>query len=123
MFTFFTKKILNNLRNRSYFETLIEDGTIKSEGAWRITIVNNGNADVILTDGSGAEFSIMAPAGQTAPLSTTLILDGEPYAVRDDEIDVVFDNGNDPKLSIIFDRMVSKKETNDYPQDRLMEQG
>lgn len=124
MFTFFTKKILNKLRNRSYFFTYTADGTISSEGAWRITITNIGNDNAVLTDSAGGKCTIIAPPLNLESIVTHLILSGEPYAVRDDIIKLEFDGiGDNPMICVVFDRMVSKKETNNYPQDILMDEG
>lgn len=124
MFNFFTNKILNRLRNRSYFQSFTTSGVIESEGAWRITIINNGNAVAELTDGGG---NVCLIAGPTVPnlasVTSHLILGGEPYIIRDDIIKVDFQAGLNPSLCVIYDRLVSKKETNNYPQDSLMSEG
>ncbi len=125
---FYCAEILAELRNRSYFESftgnLPEGGKnfIRSEGAWRITIFNSGTTTATLSDGGGNKIILPPlPAGST-PDSNKLILDGHPAVTRDDEILIVFDGFGFSRLEIIYDRMVLKKEDNEYAVDTVMKE-
>lgn len=124
---FYSTEILANLRNRSYFEVIDGPGSaltppkqfIKSEGAWRITIFNSGTVNVFLDDGSGELLTLVPTFG----FPVQYILDGHPAVTRDDEIEVTFfaaDLGQ--QVTVIYDRMVLKKETNEYAVDTVMSQ-
>jgi hypothetical protein len=111
------KEISLKLRNRSYMESFTENGqSIKSLGAWRMTLSNEGNVNAYIIDGAGNRKLIQAGLS-----IITLVLDGAPYITRDDEFTVEFEGaGLNPLLVVIFDRLVPKKEDNDYPLDQLL---
>jgi hypothetical protein len=122
---FLTPEILTKLRNRTYFqEYRVTGDVIKSEGAWRLTFQNEGDEDVFIIDGSGQKKILSTTRPFFVPSSPFYyIADGAPYITRDDEFTIEFAGGGlDPLLTVAFDRLVTKKETNDYPLDNLLNQ-
>ena len=123
---FFSKIILANLRNRSYFQEFNGDLAsgepqyIRSEGAWRITIYNTGQTALLLKDAGGGTINI--PPAAFPGVNTPYILGGHPAVTRDDIIQIDFGGAGTSQALIVYDRMVTKKEDTDYAVDRAMQQ-
>ena len=125
---FFSKAILANLRNRSYFQEFLGDLAsgekqfVRSEGAWKISFYNFGVTGVTLKDSAGGEFILQPGLPGAGGIITPLVLGGHPAVTRDDIIEIDFVGAGASQLYVVYDRMVTKKEDNDYAVDRVMQQ-
>ena len=122
-------KNLKGLRNRTYFETFTEDSVIRSEGAWRMRIWNLGDTRATLRDGAGNLIELQIITGFGADIGLfekdCFIIGGHQEILMDDEFILAFRQPVGVRLSVtvIFERIIEKKDENVYPQEEYFQGG
>jgi len=99
---------LSKKRNRTFLQSFTTAGTILSEGAWQIEIVNSGDEDITLNiEGITTVISSTLPQ----PYLRRVILPGEPYLKRDDIIPFTFAGGGvSPLMEVYYHKIVNRRD-------------